>query len=123
MRTFRSFVDRVPNTRYREGYMQQCLQYRALSGGTSRELATPPCFQVDYQPDFRQDIAATWPASICDVRARADWGWRHRFGLDAMTDDMLAALHRIHYASAVPGGCVVPGPRKGNDENVAVTAA
>lgn len=68
--------------------------------------------QVDYEPDFRQDIAATWPASIDDSRAREDWAWRPRFDLEAMTDDMLAALLRKYQASIPePGGCVVQPAR------------
>ena len=51
-----------------------------------------PGFRVDYAPDFRQQIAESWPARIDDSAARADWGWNHRFDLDAMTDDMLAHL-------------------------------
>eukprot|EP00892_Ulva_mutabilis_P001011 jgi/Ulvmu1/10910/UM007_0087.1 len=67
-----------------------------------------PKFEVDYEPDFRQDIAASWPASIDDSRANEDWGWRPRFDLDAMTEDMLAALLRKFQASIPePGGCVV----------------
>lgn len=63
--------------------------------------------QVEYKPDFRQDIAATWPQSIDDSRAREDWHWRHRFNLDEMTEDMLAAMLRKYQPESV-GGCVVP---------------
>lgn len=51
-----------------------------------------PEFSISYEPDFRQKIAESWPARIDDSAARADWGWNHRFDLDAMTDDMLANL-------------------------------
>ncbi len=32
------------------------------------------------------------PCSIDDSVARADWGWKHDYDLDAMTRDMLIAL-------------------------------
>lgn len=62
--------------------------------------------QVEYKPDFRQEIASTWPQSIDDSRARADWKWRHRFGIDQMTEDMLAAMLLKYQPEA--GGCAVP---------------
>lgn len=49
-----------------------------------------PNFKIDYAPDFRQQIAVNWPESIDDAYARNDWGWKHRFDLDAMTADMLS---------------------------------
>lgn len=49
-------------------------------------------FTLECVPDFRQAIAASWPRSIDDRAAREDWGWRPRYDLDAMVDDMLAAL-------------------------------
>lgn len=51
-----------------------------------------PSCDVAYEPDFRQAIADSWPASIDDSQARADWGWSPAFDLDAMVDDMLAHL-------------------------------
>ncbi|WP_226388902.1 NAD-dependent epimerase/dehydratase family protein [Penaeicola halotolerans] len=51
-----------------------------------------PDFKISYQPDFRQAIADSWPDSIDDSAARADWGWAHQYDLDAMTDDILANL-------------------------------
>ena len=49
-----------------------------------------PNFKIDYAPDFRQQIAVNWPESIDDAYARNDWGWKHRFDLDATTADMLS---------------------------------
>jgi nucleoside-diphosphate-sugar epimerase len=49
-----------------------------------------PGFEISYEPDFRQAIAATWPQSIDDSVARADWGWQPGYDLDKMTADMLA---------------------------------
>ncbi len=51
-----------------------------------------PGFEVEYRPDFRQAIADSWPASIDDRQARADWGWQPAFDLDAMVDDMIEHL-------------------------------
>ncbi|MCM5678382.1 NAD-dependent epimerase/dehydratase family protein [Schlegelella sp. S2-27] len=56
-----------------------------------------PGFSVSYAPDFRDAIARTWPRSIDDSAARTDWGWRPRFGLGALVEDMLAHIpvHRL----------------------------
>ena len=51
-----------------------------------------PGFTIGYEPDFRQKIANSWPQSIDDSSARADWGWKHDFDLHSMTKDMLAHL-------------------------------
>jgi len=48
-----------------------------------------PGFTVDYKPDFRQDIADSWPQSINDSRARRDWNWTPEYSLDDMVEDML----------------------------------
>jgi len=53
-----------------------------------------PDFKIDYQPDFRQSIADSWPQSIDDGAARSDWGWKEAFDLTAMTADMLSQLKR-----------------------------
>jgi nucleoside-diphosphate-sugar epimerase len=51
-----------------------------------------PELQVTYNPDFRQKIADSWPASIDDSRAREDWGWNHEYNLESMTAEMLKNL-------------------------------
>ena len=51
-----------------------------------------PEFSITYEPDFRQKIANSWPASIDDAEARKDWGWKHEFDLESMTVDMLKNL-------------------------------
>lgn len=48
-----------------------------------------PEFTIEYQPDFRQQIAESWPESIDDSVARRDWNWKPLYDLEAMTADML----------------------------------
>jgi nucleoside-diphosphate-sugar epimerase len=51
-----------------------------------------PGFTISYAPDYRQDIANSWPQSIDDSVARNDWGWKHEYDLEKMTKDMLENL-------------------------------
>jgi len=53
-----------------------------------------PEFEITYKPDFRQQIAESWPESIDDTAARSDWGWKHEFGLDEMTEIMLKEVKK-----------------------------
>jgi nucleoside-diphosphate-sugar epimerase len=53
-----------------------------------------PDFTCDYAPDFRQEIADSWPMSIDDSEARMDWGWQPTYGLSAMTEDMIKKLSK-----------------------------
>jgi len=51
-----------------------------------------PAFQLDFKPDYRQQIADSWPKSIDDSKANEDWGWKPEFDLAKMTEDMLMNL-------------------------------
>jgi len=53
-----------------------------------------PEFEISYEPDFRQTIADSWPQSINDQEARADWGWKDKFSLEQMTEIMLENLKK-----------------------------
>jgi len=44
-----------------------------------------PNFEIEYQSDFRQQIADSWPNSINDAAAKKDWNWQPTFDLKAMT--------------------------------------
>lgn len=64
---------------------------------TPKEIAAAireqiPGFEIDYAPDFRQAIAASWPQKIDDRKAASDWGWQLRYDLRAMVNDMLGSL-------------------------------
>jgi nucleoside-diphosphate-sugar epimerase len=53
-----------------------------------------PEFTCEYEPDFRQAIADSWPRTIDDSAAREEWGWEPAYDLAAMTADMLEKLGR-----------------------------
>lgn len=55
-----------------------------------------PDFEITYEADFRQAIADTWPASIDDSVARTDWGWKHSYGLEEITEVMLKNLKPVY---------------------------
>jgi len=54
-----------------------------------------PDFKINYEPDFRQQIADGWPDSIDDHFARDHWGWKPAYGLKEMTKDILENLPKF----------------------------
>ena len=71
-------------------------------GGVSfspKELANEICkhipeFEITYNPDYRQNIAESWPQSIDDSVANEDWGWKHSYDLSKMTEIMLSEIDK-----------------------------
>ena len=54
-----------------------------------------PSLKMRYEIDpVRQAIADSWPDSMDDSCARAEWDWKPSYDLDAMVDDMIANLRR-----------------------------
>jgi len=51
-----------------------------------------PEFSISYNPDFRQAIADSWPASIDESVAQKDWGVKTEFNLQKMTKVMLEKI-------------------------------
>ena len=51
-----------------------------------------PEFKITYSPDFRNDIALSWPSVIDDSFARNDWGWEHNFDLKKITLEMVNGI-------------------------------
>lgn len=73
---------------------------RELADAIRRHM---PAFEIRYRPDHRQAIADTWPHSLDDTYARADWGWKAKIGLKELVRDMLANIRphtqKLHYAA------------------------
>jgi nucleoside-diphosphate-sugar epimerase len=59
---------------------------KEISDAIKKEV---PNFRIAYNPDFRQAIADSWPSSIDDTEARADWGWQPKFDLPKLIKIML----------------------------------
>jgi nucleoside-diphosphate-sugar epimerase len=55
-----------------------------------------PDFEISYAPDFRQEIADSWPGSIDDTQARKDWGWEPSYDLEKTTREMLLHLGEMY---------------------------
>jgi len=51
-----------------------------------------PEFHIQYMPDFRQNIADSWAASIDDTQAEEDWQWKAKYNLEMMVRDMLLQI-------------------------------
>lgn len=71
---------------------------------TPKEIATSikqhiKDFNMTYTPDFRQQIADSWPKSIDDSYAKKDWDWNYTFDLERMTKEMLTQLQKQQASS------------------------
>jgi nucleoside-diphosphate-sugar epimerase len=51
-----------------------------------------PEFGISYKPDFRQEIADSWPQSILDDEAKKDWNWSMKYNLSSLVQNMLVNL-------------------------------
>ena len=51
-----------------------------------------PEFEIEYKPDFRQNIANSWPQSIDDSASKSEWGWKPEYDLAKMVADMIKNL-------------------------------
>jgi len=62
---------------------------KEIAAGIKKHI---PGFTISYEPDYRQEIATSWPQSIDDSVAKKDWGWKPAFDLSALTTDMIKNL-------------------------------
>ena len=53
-------------------------------------------FIVEYNPDYRQEIADSWPESIDDISAQNDWGWHAKYDLSKTINEMIRRLENIN---------------------------
>lgn len=53
-----------------------------------------PEFSISYKPDFRQDIASSWPESVDDLFARDGADWKPKYDLRSITETMLKEIRK-----------------------------
>ena len=62
-----------------------------------------PSFEMQYEvEEIRQYIAESWPNFFVDEKARRDWGWAPRFGLEEMVEEILNNLTPEYVKSIRP---------------------
>lgn len=54
-----------------------------------------PEFNISYNPDYRQNIADSWPKSIDDSEAKKDWNWQPKYNLSRLVNTMLQNLEQM----------------------------
>ncbi|HNU80185.1 MAG TPA: hypothetical protein PKG58_05525, partial [Bacillota bacterium] len=75
---------------YRERGVNKMLEPEMLAAEIRKHI---PEFILTYDVDpVRQAIADSWPNSLDDSAARAEWGWNPQYDLASMTKDMLEKL-------------------------------
>jgi threonine 3-dehydrogenase len=87
--------------------LTRCIYNIAAMSPRADEIATSvrraiPNAQFTYKPEpVRQGILDSWPRSLDDSAARRDWGWKHKFDLDGMTDDLVPRIKRMLELGAI----------------------
>jgi len=85
----------LPVMKHHTDYNLAALSFSAgeLAAEIKRHI---PDFACEYRPDYRQEIADSWPRTIDDSAAREEWGWTPEYDLSAMVADMLEKLRHKH---------------------------
>jgi threonine 3-dehydrogenase len=63
-----------------------------------------PGVRITFKSDpARQAIVDSWPRALDDSVARKDWGWAPRYDLEAMSDELVAAVQATDAKGAASG--------------------
>jgi threonine 3-dehydrogenase len=74
---------------------------RADEIATSVQRLVPNAKFTYVADPVRQGILDSWPKAIDDGAARRDWGWKPKFDLDGMTDDLLPRVKAMLELGAI----------------------
>ncbi|HEX5136697.1 MAG TPA: NAD-dependent epimerase/dehydratase family protein [Planctomycetota bacterium] len=81
--------------------LKRCIYNIAALSPTAADFAKAvktrvPGVEITYKVDpARQAILDSWPKRLDDSCARADWGWRARYDLDRMSDDLVPKIRKM----------------------------
>lgn len=89
--TIQLIETKASNISIRTSYNLGALSFTAgeLAEAVSRRVDS---FTYNFEPDFRQAIADSWPDSVDDSIARRDWGWEPQYNLETVVDAMLKGI-------------------------------
>ena len=76
------------NIKHRNSYNLGGLSFtpQDLANEIKKEM---PEFEMNYAPDYRQQIADSWPSSIDDSAAQDHWGWKPKYDLKMLVKIMM----------------------------------
>ncbi len=96
LRAFQEIMNaQVENLKHRTSYNLSALSFSPAELAVEIQKHRSE-FTITYKPDYRQEIADSWPKSIDDSCAREEWGWSHDYGLETMVEDMCLKLSARH---------------------------
>jgi threonine 3-dehydrogenase len=81
--------------------LRRCIYNVAAFSPRADEIAASvakavPGVRITYVPEpVRQGILDSWPKALDDTMAREDWGWKARYDLDGMTDDLVPRVREL----------------------------
>ena len=81
--------------------LKRCIYNIAAMSPTAAEIAASvkkriPAANLTFKSDpVRQAILDSWPKRLDDSCARKEWGWKHRYDLEAMSDDLLPKVRAM----------------------------
>jgi len=87
------------NIKIRTSYNLAGMSFSPIEIATEIQKRNPN-FKIDYNPDFRQAIAASWPQSIDDSEAKKDWGWLPKYDLSALVEIMMKEVRKQYLNSS-----------------------
>ena len=70
-----------------------------------------PGVKITFKSDpRRQAIVDSWPQALDDAVAAKEWGWKAKWDLERMTDDLLAKVRAMSSAAAAPAPTPIATP-------------